>query len=226
MKHSLITAVSLLVLALGPETHAAQTWTEGEQYQLVRPAQRTTVPAGKVEVLEVFSYGCIACNSFQPIMETLKSKLPANAQMAYLHAAFNTAESWPMFQRAYFTAQSLGVADRAHQAMFDAIWQTGELAVIDKATRQIRKPQPTIEQVARFYERVAGVKADAFLAAAKAPAIDARMRAADVQIATMKVPGTPSLIVNGKYRVDMNGISSIEELIDVIQFLVAKETKK
>ena len=76
MDRLLFAAISLLVLAVGPEVQAAQTWTEGEQYQLVQPAQRTTVPAGKVEVLEVFSYGCIACNSFQPIMEKLKSSLP------------------------------------------------------------------------------------------------------------------------------------------------------
>jgi protein dithiol oxidoreductase (disulfide-forming) len=226
MNRILLSALSLLAIALSPVTHAAQTWTEGEQYQLVQPAQRTTVPAGKVEVLEVFSYGCIACNSFQPIMEKLKASLPPNAQMAYLHAAFNTSESWPLFQRAYFAAQSLGIADRTHQAMFDAIWQTGQLAVIDKATRQIRKPQPTLDDVARFYEKAAGVKPEAFLAAANSFAIDAKMKAADAQIAAMKVPGTPSLIVNGKYRVDMNGIGSIEELIDVIQFLIAKETRK
>jgi thiol:disulfide interchange protein DsbA len=219
-------SLASLMLALSPVARSAQTWTEGEQYQLVQPVQRTTVPAGKVEVLEVFSYGCIACNSFQPIMEKLKAGLPPNAQLAFLHAAFNTAESWPLFQRSYFAAQSLGIADRTHQAMFDAIWKTGELAVIDKATRQIRKPQPTLDDVAKFYARVAGVKPEAFIAAANSFTIDAKMKAADAQVAAMKVPGTPSLVVNGKYRVDMSGIASIEELVDLIRFLVDKETKK
>ena len=49
MNRILLSCLSLLAIALSPLTHAAQTWTEGEQYQLVQPAQRTTVPAGKVE---------------------------------------------------------------------------------------------------------------------------------------------------------------------------------
>ncbi len=224
MNRLIAATLGLLFLATAPATQAAQTWTQGKHYMLLQPIQRTTVPAGKVEVLEVFSYGCIACNSFQPIIERLKTSLPPNAQMAFLHASFNPSESWPMFQRAYFAAQSLGVAERTHQAMFDAIWKTGELAVVDSATRQLKKPQPTLEDAARFYARVAGVMPDAFLAAAKSFSVENRIRAADAQIAAMKVAGTPTLIVNGKYKVGMNSIESIDELIDLIKFLVAKES--
>jgi protein dithiol oxidoreductase (disulfide-forming) len=223
MNRFVVAAFSLLFLALSPVTHAAQTWTQGKQYRLLQPIQRTTVPAGKVEVLEVFSYGCIACNSFQPIIEKLKSSLPPNAQMAFLHASFNSTESWPLFQRAYYAAESLGIAERSHQALFDAIWKTGELAVVDSTTRQLRNPQPTLDGVARFYARATGIMPDAFLAAARSFAVESKMRAADVQIASMKVSGTPTLIVNGKYRVDMNTVESIEELIDLVKFLVVKE---
>ena len=100
-------------------------WTEGRNYFLINPARPPAVGAGKVEVTEVFSYGCPACNLFVPEMHKLKQALPANAVLTYIPASFNPAEDWPMFQKAFFTAQMLGVAEQAHDAMFDAVWKTG-----------------------------------------------------------------------------------------------------
>src|SRR5215469_5356332 len=140
---------------------AAPAFVEGRDYFTLGQAQRTNVAPGKIEVLEVFSYGCPACNAFQPVMEQLKKNLPANAQLAYLPAASNKAEDWPMFQRAYFAAQALGIAERTHQQMFDAVWKTGELATVDSEHR-LKDPQPTIDQAARAYARWTGVKAEDF----------------------------------------------------------------
>jgi protein dithiol oxidoreductase (disulfide-forming) len=198
-------------------------YNEGTDYVRVNPVQKTTVPAGKVEVLEVFSYGCPACNSFQPVIEELKKGLPANAQMAYLHAAFNERESWPVFQRAFIAAQSLGVAEKAHQAIFDAIWKTGEISIVDQNSGQLKRQQPTINDVAKCYEKLTGVKQAAFLAAANSSATDTKMRLADAQIEQMRVPGTPSIVINGKYRVNLDSIRSVEQLVDMVKFLVAQE---
>jgi thiol:disulfide interchange protein DsbA len=99
-------AATLLISALllaGSSAQAA-TWVAGKHYSVIPQAQRTSVPAGKIEVLEVFSYGCPACNYFQPSIKRLKASLPANAQLVYLPASWNKAEAWPMFQRAYITA--------------------------------------------------------------------------------------------------------------------------
>src|SRR5262249_2606348 len=131
--HMMRFAVSLLavsVLAL-PVAARATTFTEGTDYVRVIPAQQTTVPKGKAEVMEVFSYGCPVSNAFQPVMENLRASLPPNAQVVFLPASFNnTAEDWPVFQRAFFAAQLLGIAERAHQAMYDAVWKTGELGTV------------------------------------------------------------------------------------------------
>jgi protein dithiol oxidoreductase (disulfide-forming) len=218
--------LALFVFALAPETHAATTWAQGKHYSLLTPAQRTTVPAGKVEVMEVFSYGCPFCNTFQPVLERLKSGLPANAQMVFLPASFNPSEDWPMFQRAYFAAQSLGVAERTHQAVYDAIWRTGELSLQDPITHRLKAKTdlPTIEDAAKCYGRLTGVKPAAFLAAAKSFGVEAKMRAADAQIKAMAVPSTPCIVVNGKYRVNFDSLSNTGELIELVKFLVAKET--
>jgi len=224
MRRGFLGLLGAMALILSPHAQAAQAWSEGTHYTRLAPPQRTTVPAGKVEVLEVFSYGCPACNQFQPVMEQLKRGLPANAQLTFLHASFKPAESWPMFQRAYYAAQSLGIAERTHQAIYDAVWKTGELGIVDPASGRLKRQQPTIEDAAKCYERLTGVKQATFLAAANSFGVDVKMRASDAQVEAMRVPGTPCIVVNGKYRVNMDSMRSVDDLIGVVKFLVAKET--
>ena len=119
--------LGLAALLLGGALQAATAadagkWVEGRHYVVLRPAQASQAAPGKVEVTEVFSYGCPACFHFQPQMEKIKAALPANAQLVLVHASWGTAESWPLFQRAFITAQALGIAEKSHAAMFTAIW--------------------------------------------------------------------------------------------------------
>jgi thiol:disulfide interchange protein DsbA len=218
------TIIGVLALMLAPLAQAAQTWTEGTHYTLISPVQKTTVPAGKVEVMEVFSYACTFCNRFQPVAKSLQRNLPATAQLVFLPAAFIPTEDWPMFQRAYFTAQALKLVERTHQAIFAAVWETGELGLTDSNTGRPKNPMPSIEDAAKTYERLTGVKADVFLATAKSPAIDQKMAAADAQIVAMQIPGTPSLVVNGKYRVNLDALHTDDDIIDLVHFLVDKES--
>jgi len=223
MSRCIALLLALAILSL-PAAARATTWTEGVQYARITPAQQTTVPAGKVEILEVFSYGCPACNALQPVMDKLRRALPANAQLAFLPAAFNPSEDWPMFQRAYFAAQALGIAERTHQAMYDAVWKSGELGIIVPGTNRLKSPLPSIADAARFYARVAGVEAQQFLAMANSFGIDSKIRGADAQISAMHVDSTPTLIVNGKYRVIRDELKSNDELIELVRYLVTKES--
>jgi protein dithiol oxidoreductase (disulfide-forming) len=72
--------------------------------------------------------------------------------------------------------------------------------------------------------RLAGVKPEAFLTAAKSFGVDVKMRAADVQVAAMHVPSTPCIVVNGKYRLNMDSLRSGDEIMDLVKYLVAKES--
>jgi thiol:disulfide interchange protein DsbA len=223
MTRKLVAMLAITVAGLAATASAqAQEWVAGKHYSVIA-TQRTNVPAGKVEVMEVFSYGCPACNGFLPTMKKLKAALPANAQLVYLPASWNKGENWPLFQRAYFTALSLGVAEKAHEGMFQAIWSTGELGVTEPSGR-LKKTLPSIEDVARFYERVTGVKADAFVNASKSFGVDLKMRQADSQIMAMQVASTPTLVVNGKYRLNNDNLKSPEDFINLVKFLVAKES--
>ena len=227
MKAIFLTGIVLLMCIPALEVQARPAaWVEGRNYVLLSPVQHTQVSAGKVEVLEVFSYGCPACNAFQPVMEKLARSLPANARIALLPASFSAAEDMPMLQRAFFAAQALGVAEKAHQRIFDAVWKTGELAVVDPITHTSKSPLPTLEDAARCYGRITGVKPGEFLRAARSFGVEAKMREADAQISATHVPGTPCLVVDGKYRVELDTLSSAADVIDLVNLLVGKASRR
>ena len=219
------TLASLLALIMTSLAHA-QTWTEGVNYFPVVPAQHTNVPAGKIEVVEIFSYACPYCAQFNPLVQQLQKSLPANAQMVFIPASFNPSEDWPMFQRATCAAQILGILDKTHDKMFDAVWKTGELAISDPKTHLLKNPLPTIEDVARYYNHISGVPVDKFLDTAKSFAVDTQMRRDDALIMAYHIDGTPSLIVNGKYRITGESAGGMPQMIEVAKWLVAKESKK
>jgi protein dithiol oxidoreductase (disulfide-forming) len=188
------------------------------------PAQHTSVSPGKVEVMEVFSYGCPVCNRFQPVIERIKQSLPPDVQMVFLPASFSAAEDWPMFQRAYFAAQVLGIAEKTHQAIYDAVWKTGELAVVDPTTHGLKHTLPSLEDAARCYGRITGIKPEDFLHAARSFTVDVKIRSADAQVLAMQVPGTPCIVVNGKYRVILDSLHTQDDIVDIVKYLVAKES--
>ena len=219
-----LSTVALLGLTLGAPLANAQQWVEGKDYFEIKPAQRTNQPPGIVEVTEVFSYGCIYCNRAIPMMDKLKASLPPNARMTYLPAAFNSAESWPMFQRVYYTAAALDLIPKMHDAVYSAVWTSKELSVTEADGRRLKSPQPTLEDAARYFEKKAGVKAEQFLATAKSFSVDAQCRRADALVKAYRVEGTPTLIVNGRYKVGGEALRDQNNLIGLVRFLVEKES--
>ena len=203
---------------------AATEWELGKHYFAIDPPQPTTT-GDKIEVTEVFSYGCPACNFSYPALDKMRKELPPNAEMTYVPASFHPEEDWVVFQRAYLTAKALGIADKAHDATFDAVWKSGELQTMDKATNRIKSPLPSIEDVAKFYATKFGIKAEDFLATANSFTINTRMKQADAYIKAAGVDQTPTIIVNGKYRLTAPSAggdwAKAEQLV---QFLVKKES--
>ena len=225
MRRHAAALLGLLLVTLGWQAGAAEAFQPGKHYFLIQPAQRTSVPPGKVEVTEVFSYGCPACNQFQPFADELKKRLPANAVLTYLPASFIPTEQWPMFQRAYLAAQSMGIADKTHRAMFSAIWTSGELAVVNPKTNRLRTPPPSLEEAAKFYARAAGVKAEDFLATAKSFSVELNMKRADDWIKAAHVDQMPTIVVNGKYRLTVSSAGGVNQMFELVDQLVAKETR-
>jgi protein dithiol oxidoreductase (disulfide-forming) len=215
--------IALLGLCATAGAQGPTQWIEGKHYFRVEPSQPTSTP-GKIEVLDVFSYACPACNQYQPILNKLKAALPPSAQMAYLPAAFNTAEDWPVFQRGFLAAQALGIAERSHDAMYDAVWGKGSLAVVDLTSRRVlpQSKQPTIEDLAKFYAGY-GVTAAQFLNAANSFSVSSSIQRCEAQMRDYQVDSTPTLIVNGKYRLTPNSAGGWLQTIDLVLYLVRRE---
>jgi thiol:disulfide interchange protein DsbA len=224
MTRRLVALFALATTAL-PLLAAAQTqWTEGKNYFNITPALHTTAPPGKIEVTEVFSYGCPHCSQFRPVVKQLKASLPPNVVFTMLPASFNPSEDWPMFQRAYVTAEALGIAERANDGIFDAVWKSGELAVVDLQTNRLRNPQPSIQDAARVYNKLTGIPVDKFLAVSQSFAVEVKMKADDAFMLHGEVDSTPTIVVNGKYRLTTETAGGADQLVQLVKFLVAKES--
>lgn len=198
-------------------------WVAGKNYFIIDPAQPTNHP-GKIEVTEVFSYGCPACNAFHSTVDQIAKSLPADAVMNYLPAAFRPDENWPVYQRAFYTAQVLGLVNKTQDAMFDATWKTGELATYNLQGSGLKPKEawPTIKDMAKFYAKY-GANPKEFVGIANSFAVNTQMKRADDLVKAYGVDGTPTMIVNGKYRFSPSSAGGYAQTIELTQWLVAKE---
>ena len=181
-------------------------WEEGKQYFKVDPPQETAT-GDKVEVLEVFSYACPHCAHFQPYADQLKQSLPPGAKFVYMPAVFNAA--WEPFARAYYTAESLGVVNETHQDLFDALHVQ-------------HVPMRSIDDLAAFYAQH-GVDKAKFLAMSGSFEVESKLQRANTIVKNDGVDGTPSIVVNGKYRVTGASAGGYPQLIELVDWLVQKE---
>jgi len=201
-------------------------WKEGKNYYSVTPAQPINLPAGEIEVTEVFSYACPACNRFNPFMGRLRKTLPARVVVDYVAAGFGTSEDWPVFQRGYYTAKDLGIAAKTHNPMFDAVWKSGQLAILDPRKKRLKSPLPGIEDVAQWYHDQTGIRTETFLSVAHSPEVNSQVRQADSYIMACQVDATPTIIVDGRYRVDPVSAGDYSKMVALVRWLIARQTQR
>jgi len=187
---------------------AAPKWEAGKAYQVIDTPQPTTT-GNKIEVLEVFSYACPHCAHFQPYADKLKAALPKNAQFALMPADFQPR--WVAFARAFYVAKGLNLIDKTHQEMFDAIYRDNI-------------PMNSLDDIAGFYAQH-GANKESFLSTAQSFVIDGDIAKIHEREVGYGIESTPTLIVNGKYRVTANAQEKIgfEEMVEITKFLVDQE---
>ncbi len=207
LKRLLILLASLLaVTACQAADGGATEWKAGTHYFPIDPPQAPAA-GGKIEVVEVFSYACPHCAHFQPFADELKAKLPKQAQFTYLPAIFH--DSWELFARAYYTAEAMGVLDKAHQALFDALHRD-------------RKPLGRLEDIAQFLAGL-GVDPKAFLSTAQSFVVNAKLQRSQDLLRAYGIDGTPSIVINGKYRVTAASAGGLAQMVDLSLWLVKRE---
>ena len=185
----------------------ATEWKEGQHYIVL--AKPTPPAAGKVEVTEVFSYACPHCAHFQPYADQLKSRLPAGVTFGYMPVVFNP--SWEPLARAYYTAQALGVLDKTHQALFDALHRD-------------HKPLRTIEDLGGFYAGY-GIDPKNFVSTAQSFVVEGNLTQGRERAMAYQIESTPTLVINGKYRLDAASAGGQAQAVELALWLVDKELK-
>lgn len=158
---------------------------QGTDYSLINPPQAQT-SAGKVEVIEFFSYGCPHCYHMSPLLtEWKKTQLPANAVLIKVPVSFGRRE-WGQLVRAYYTLESTGDLERLDTKLFDALHAEGQqLFDVDSLAAWAAKN---------------GVDANKFRALFNSPEITAKATHADQLARDYKINGVPTLTIAGKYR--------------------------
>ena len=91
---------------------------EGKQYEVLATPIATQA-ANKIEVVELFWYGCPHCFHFEPEITAWLKKKPADVNFRRVPAVFDPR--WVPHARAYFAAEALGVLDKFHGPLFKAI---------------------------------------------------------------------------------------------------------
>ncbi|HET7267776.1 MAG TPA: thiol:disulfide interchange protein DsbA/DsbL [Oleiagrimonas sp.] len=208
-KRTLVAMAALLLTTACSAQSANQPnppYTNGDQYVTISSPQRYS-DQGKVEVVEVFSYGCIHCAHFAPYMEKLRQSLPDDVAVHYIPADFN--RQWEPYARAFYAAKQLGVVKSTHLAVF-------------KAKFDEKYPMNSLQDFANFYARH-GVDPDAFLKAAHSARTDQQLARNNRLIQQWKIMGTPAIVVDGKYR--SAHIENFEQLVAMTKWLVQRELK-
>lgn len=190
--------------AAGPDAAQAP-FTDGNQYvTLPAPYQRDST-SGKVEVVEVFSYACIHCAEFSTYVDELRKSLPKGVEFKLVPAAFN--DSWMPFARAYYASKKLGLLEQTHDVLFNAKFKE-------------QYPINSMNEIADFYAQH-GANREQFLKIANSPEVDAQIKKDFALIQAWGVDGTPTIVVDGKYR--SANIKNFPELIDLTKWLVQQE---
>jgi len=201
-----------LSLLLGSQLAMAQqdVYQEGVHYFKIDQIPAET-GSDIVEVTEIFSYACSHCNTIDPYIQAWSKNKPDNVKLNRIAVVFGR-KAWEMMARGYIAAEMMGIVEESHIAMMDAIWKQG---------KQFR----SMDELADFYSGF-GVEKSAFIAHFQSFALDSQLRKSQRDVQLFGIQGTPSLVVNRKYRVTSNkNVRDFDAMLDVVDFLVVKETK-
>lgn len=202
------------LLALG----AAMASAEGGMMARFQPGVHYKVLAeptlprdeSKVEVAEIFWYGCPHCYHLEPLVQGWKAKQPADVDFLRIPAQFS--KQWQLHAALYFMTEVLGVTEKTHGPIFDAI-QGQKMRLFDKYEQQ------------KFLASYGVSEAD-FNRVWDSNGVRRLMAQADQKVRQYQVNGVPAIIVNGKYLVDAASAGGQDKIFAVVDYLIGQERAK
>jgi thiol:disulfide interchange protein DsbA len=203
VKKSIMMLLSFVMLI--PSVAMAE-YEAGKHYAVIEQPVRTQ-NSSKIEVAEVFWYGCIHCFKFEPAIKKWKANLAEDVVFVPTPAQWNKRMS--IHAQAYYTAEALGVLEKVHEPLF-------------KALNVERKKLASESELADFFEAY-GVDKETFEKTFNSFGVNSAVARADARTRGYKITGTPELVVQGKYRISASMAGGQEEMLKVADYLIAKE---
>ena len=202
-----VAVLGLLVIGYGLlySTGATQgEFVAGEHYEVIETAERRR-PGANVEVVEFFSYACVHCKNFDPMIhEWLKAK-PDTVEFSRVPVTFS--HQWLLLAQTYYTLEALDILEQNHDRIFRRIHNTRRMFV-------------SPEDVADFIDGN-GATAEAFMAAWNGPEVRRMLREGEAAQRDIVVRAVPALAVNGAYLVSMDVGRKVA--LEVVDYLIALE---
>jgi thiol:disulfide interchange protein DsbA len=192
-----------------PPKVATPPFEAGKHYAVLSPAQPTSTSPGKVEVTEIFMFGCPGCFGFEPYIQAWLEKKPDYINFVRLPAQWDSHPESPMHARAYYTAEALGKLGTFEEDFFDEVHKNGNLL-------------DTEEKLVAFFA-ARGVDAAAFKSTFNSFAVNAKLKRAGELVQRYRVQSTPTVVVNGKYQTVGRMAGSVEAWFAIIDDLAARE---
>jgi thiol:disulfide interchange protein DsbA len=189
------------------QSQPADSASSGERFIRIAQQVRTANP-DKIEVVEVFWYGCSHCFDFEPMLEVWKKQLPADVDFKRSPAMWN--DLMVVHAKAYFTAEALGVLDKIHKQIF-------------KAINVDRNMLRDADALATLFTTYTDVDEQTFRKTFDSFGVNSQVKQADARARSYGIAGTPELIVNGKYRVTGRSAGGRSEVLKVAEALIAQE---
>ena len=179
---------------------------EGKDFTRVETPQPAGVPAGKVEVLEFFSFACPHCSAFEPVIEEWEKKLPADVVLRRVPVAFlMNADN---FMHTYYALETTGAVQAVQLKIFRAIHIE-------------RQRLDTPENIAAFVGKNGG-DATKFMAAFKSFSVATSVGRAKKLMADYKIDSVPALVVQGRWMTSPSIAGSQERALAVVDQLVQR----
>ena len=181
----------------------------GTGYNTLKERAPVDAPAGKIEVVQFFSYGCSHCKNFEPIFTAWKKAAPADVVVRREHVGFQS--SFEPLQRIYYALEAIGEVDKVHAKVFDAL---------QNQRKRLDKPDVLFPWVAEQ-----GVDRAKFEQAYKSFGVASKVRRAVQLQEAYKVEGVPALGIAGRYYTDGSRSGSMGRALQVTDTLVADARK-
>lgn len=195
-------ALTNLLLAL----FITQATLANEGYVEISPAQPTET-GDKIEVLEIFWYACPHCYDFEPHINKWLASKADDVEFRRMPGIFR--KSWIPHAKAYYTAGKLDALDKIHSPLFDAIHREKKEIYDDGSLEDFFEDQ--------------GIDKKSFTQVYESDEVDTKVKQAFVMGQRYKITGVPAVIVNGKYLVTGSTAGNFENMLKVVDTLVAKE---